>query len=185
LRRAVFFIDLAGHLGAEIALERRNAARIGDVADIGRLDAEHAVAALLKIRQQRAVIGTDIDHEIVIAETEHGGALALQIREIVAQQFGSAAGVRIFRRKYNNGVDREAELHQVAIAAMQKVGRKPRLLARHRADGHHLVDRRHVAEREHGIERGRAANLAAFDWNAAAGASAARDFSGTQSGCLL
>ena len=63
--RAVLALDLARHLGAEIALERRDAALIGDVADVGRLDAEHAVAALLEIRQQRAVVGADIDDEIV------------------------------------------------------------------------------------------------------------------------
>ena len=73
--------------------------------------------------------------------------LALQVGEIVAQQLGGAAGVGIFRREDDDRIDREAELHQVAVAAMQQVGRKPRLLARHLADRHHLVDRRHVAER--------------------------------------
>ena len=77
----------------------------------------------------------------------------MQVGEIVAQQFGGAAGVGIFRREDDHRIDRQAELHQVAVAAMQEVGRKPRLLARHLADRHHLVDRRHVAERQHVIER--------------------------------
>ena len=105
---------------------------------------------------------------------------ALQVGEIVAQQFGGAAGVGIFRREDDDRVDRQAELHQVAVAAVQQIGRKPRLLTRHLADRHHLVDRRHVAEREHVIERRVAADLAAFDRNAGAGAGGARDFGGTQ-----
>ena len=105
---------------------------------------------------------------------------ALQVGEIVAQQFGGAAGVGIFRREDDDRIDRQAELHQVALAAMQQVGREPGLLARHASDRHHLVDRRHVAEREHGLERRVAADLAAFDRNAGPGAGGARDFGGTQ-----
>ena len=108
------------------------------------------------------------------------GGFALQVGEIVAQQLGGAAGVGIFRREDDDRIDREAELHQLAVAAVQQVGRKPRLLARHLADRHHLVDRRHVAEREHVIERCVAADLTAFDRNAGAGAGGARDFAGTQ-----
>ena len=64
------------------------------------------------------------------------------------------------------------------FVAIQQRGRKPRLLTRHLADRHHLVDWRHVAERKHGLERRVAANLAAFDRNAGAGAGGARDFAG-------
>ena len=99
LAGAVLALDLARHLEAEIALDGRDAALVGDVADIGRLDAEHAVAAVLEVRQQRAVVRADIDHEIVFAQAQHGGGFALQIGEIVAQQFGGAAGVGIFRRE--------------------------------------------------------------------------------------
>ena len=104
---------------------------VGDVADVGRLDAEHAMAAVLEIRQQRAVIGADIDDQIVRAQSQHGGGFAVQVGEIVAQQFGGAAGVGIFRREDDDRIDREPELHQVAVTAMQEIGRKPRLLARH------------------------------------------------------
>ena len=46
------------------------------------------------------------------------------------------------------------------------------------ADRHHLVDRRHVAERQHVIERRMAADLAAFDRDAGAGAGGTGDFGG-------
>ena len=149
-------------------------------ADVGRLDAEHAVAGFLEIRQQRAVIGADIDHEIVFPQAQHRRGFAGEIGEIVAQQLRGAAGVGIVRRKDDDGIDREAELHQLAVAAVEQVGREPRLLPRHDADPHHLVDRRHVAEREHVIERGVAAYLTALDRDAGAGAGGARDFARTQ-----
>ncbi len=114
------------------------------------------------------------------AEAQHAGRLALQVGEIVAQQFGGAAGIGIFGREDNGGIDRQAELHQLAIAAMQEIGREPRLLMRHGPDRHHLVDRRHVAERKHVGKRRVAADLAAFDWNAAARAGGARYFGRTQ-----
>ena len=88
-------------------------------ADIGRLDAEHTLTAVLEIREQRAIVRADIDDQVVVAQPEHGGALALQVGKIVAQQFGGAAGVGIFRREDDRRVDGEAELHQLAIAAMQ------------------------------------------------------------------
>ena len=171
-------LDLARHLDAEIALERRNAFAVGDVADVGRLDAEHAVAAFLEIRQQRAVVGADIDDEVLRPEAEHGGGFAVQVGEIVAQQLGGAAGVGIFRREDDHRIDGKAELHQVALLAMQQIGGEPRLLARDLADRHHLVDRRHVAEREHVIERRMAADLTAFDRNAGAAAGGTRNFAG-------
>ena len=135
-----------------IALDGRDAARIGDVADVGRLDAENAIAGFLEIRDQRAVVGADVDHQILLGQPEHGGALALQVGEIVAQKFRGAAGVGIFRREDDDRIDGETQLHQIAIPAMQQIGRKPRLLPRHLPDRHHLIDRRHVAERQHGIE---------------------------------
>ena len=61
-RRAIFFLHLTRHLGAEIAFDGGNGARDGDIADVGRLDAEHAAAAVPEARQQRAVIGTNIDN---------------------------------------------------------------------------------------------------------------------------
>ena len=76
LAGAVIALDLARHLDAEIALDCGNAALVGDVADIGRLDAEHAVAAVLEVRQQRAVVGADIDNEIVFSPRPSMAALS-------------------------------------------------------------------------------------------------------------
>ena len=109
-------------------------------------------------------------------ELEHRAGFGAEIGEIVAQQLGGAAGVGIFRREDDDRIDREPELHQLALAAIQEIGRKPRLLPRHLADRHHLVDRRHVAERQHGLERRVPADLAAFDRDACAGAGGPRDF---------
>ena len=48
-------------LGAQVT------ALVGNRADIGRLDAEHVVASVFKVREQRTVVGADVDHEIVFA----------------------------------------------------------------------------------------------------------------------
>ena len=63
---AVLALDLARHVDPEIALDGRDAALVGDLADVGRLDAEDAMPAVLEVRDQRAVIGADIDNEIVL-----------------------------------------------------------------------------------------------------------------------
>src|ERR1019366_4406063 len=60
-RRPMLALDLARHFDAEIALERLYAALVSDVANVRRLNAEHAMAAALEVRQQRAVVGADID----------------------------------------------------------------------------------------------------------------------------
>ena len=57
--------DLACDGGAEITLDGRDAALAGDVADVGRLDAQHAMAAVLKVRQERAVVGADIVLQLI------------------------------------------------------------------------------------------------------------------------
>ena len=163
---AVLVLHLARDLLGEVALDRRDAALVGDLGDVGRLDAENAVAALLEVRDQRAVVRADVDDEIVLAEAEHLRRLGVKLGEIVAQDPRHAAGVGIFRREDDHRIDGEAELHQFAVAAMQQVGRKPRLLALDLADRNHLVHRRHVAERQHGLELVVAADLAAFDRNA-------------------
>ena len=60
--------------------------------------------------------------------------LGIELGEIVAQELGHAAGVGIFRREDDDRIDREAELHQLAVAAIQQRRRKPGQLARHLAD---------------------------------------------------
>ena len=173
-RGAVLAPDLGRRLRGEIALQRRDSAAGGDLADLGRLDAENAVA--LEIRKQRPVVRADIDDEVLRPELQHCRRLRIEFGKIVPQQLGGAAGVGIFGRKDDDGIDRQAELHQVALAAVQEVGWKPRLLPRDCADRHHLVHRRHVAEREHVGQRRMSADLTAFDRNACSGAGGTGDF---------
>jgi len=178
--RAVLALDLAGDLGTEIALEGGNTAPVGDGADVGRLDAEHAVAAALEVRQQRAVVRADVDDEVERSELQHGRGFGIELGEIIPQQLGGAAGVGIFRRKDDDRIDREAELHQIALGAMEQVGGKPGLLPRHLADRDHLVHGRHIAERKYPGQRRMAADLTAFDRNACSASGGARDFCGKQ-----
>ena len=67
---AILALHLAGDGLAEIALQGRDAAAVGDLGHVGRLDAENAVAAVLEVRDQRAVIGADVDHQIIFAKAE-------------------------------------------------------------------------------------------------------------------
>ena len=103
--------------------------------------------------------------EIVLAEPQHLGGLGIEIGEIVAQHLGHAAGVGIFGRENDDGIDGEAKLHQFAFGAVEQRGRKPRLLARHLPDRNHLVHRRHVAERQYGFEL----SLCPQTWQASTG----------------
>ena len=64
-RIAVLALHFARDIEAEITLDGRDAAAIGDLAHIRRLDAEDAMSAFLEIRDQRAVIRADIDDEVV------------------------------------------------------------------------------------------------------------------------
>jgi hypothetical protein len=169
-------LHLGRHRRSEIARERRDATVARDLTDLGRLDAEDAVAAVLEVREQRAIVGADIDNEIIRGELEQGGSFRVELGEIVAQQLGGAAGVGIFGREDDDGIDCQAELHQVALGAVQEMSREPRLLPRHLADRDHLVHWRHVAEREHVGERRVTANLAAFHRDAGSAAGSARDF---------
>ena len=62
---------------------------------------------------------SDIDNEIVFTEAEHLGRLGIELSKVVAQQLGHAAGVGIFRWKDDDRVDREAELHELAVTAVE------------------------------------------------------------------
>ena len=110
----------------------RNAAAVGDLADLGRLDAEDTVT--LEVGEQRAVIRADVDDQILRLELEHRRCFGIKLGKIIAQQFGGTAGVGILGREDDDGIDRQAELHQLALGAIQKAGRKPGLLPRHCAD---------------------------------------------------
>src|SRR5215470_12814399 len=109
-RAAVLALDLGGHRRGEVAHEGWDAAAVGDLADLGRLDAEDAV--VLEVREQRAVIRADVDDEILRSKLEQRRGLRIELGKIIAQQLGGAAGVGIFGREDDDGIDRQAELHQ-------------------------------------------------------------------------
>ena len=175
--------DVGRDRRGEIAGDGRNAATAGDFPHIGRLDTEDAV--VLEVREQGPVVRADVDDELLWPELQHGRSFRIELGKIVAQQLGRAARVGILGRKDDDGIDRQAELHQIAICTVEKVGGKPRLLPRHFTDRNHLVHRRHVTEREHGSERRMAADLAVFDRNAGASAGGTRDFCRNQCDLLL
>ena len=169
-RLPVLALDLGRHRRGEVAHQGRNAAAVGNLADIGRLDAEDPVAAALEVRQQRAVVRADVNDQVRRRELEQRGSLGIKVGEIVPQQLGGAAGVGVLGREDDDGIDGKAELHQLALFAVQEIGREPGLLARDIVHRDHLVDRRHVAEREHAPQRRVPADLTAFDRYACSGA---------------
>src|SRR5690606_38091709 len=80
-RGAMRLFNCACDVGPEIVLEGRDAALVGDVSDIGWLDAKHAMPTGFEIGQQGAVIRSDIDNQIVRAEPEQGFRFGMQLRE--------------------------------------------------------------------------------------------------------
>src|SRR6201987_3484518 len=83
--RAKFGAALLCRLFAEECHTRANIARVGVVGGKRGLDAEHGMPAVVKIGEQSAIVGTDIDAEIIGPERKHISAVAVEIGEIVAQ----------------------------------------------------------------------------------------------------
>ena len=175
-RSAVLAAHVGGHGRSEVALQGRNAARRGNLAHVGRLDAEHAVTAGLEVGEERAVVRADIDDEVGRRERQQRRGFGIKLGEVVAQELGGAAGVGIFGGKDDDGVYCKPELDKLAAGAVQELGGKPGLLARRRADRDHLVDGRHVAQREDAGERRMSADLTAFDRDAGSGPRGSRNF---------
>src|SRR5215472_4088013 len=63
--RAGHFI---GGLSAKVAIKGRNAARLRDLGGVGRLDSQDAMSAVLEVRQQGAVVRSDINDEVLRLE---------------------------------------------------------------------------------------------------------------------
>ena len=64
-RLTVFSQDGVDGAGAEERLQGRDPALACARPGVSRLDAEHAVSCVLKVREQRAVVGADVEDEIV------------------------------------------------------------------------------------------------------------------------
>jgi hypothetical protein len=67
-------------------------------------------------------------------------------------------------------IDNQAQLHELAAAAVEDLGRVGGLFRRPFADLPHLVDGRQIAQEEHGVEVGRVAHLTVVDDDAGAAA---------------
>ena len=126
----------------KVRVERRDAARFGDLARVGRLDSLHPMSAALEVGEQRAVVGSDVDDEVLCLELEQLVGLFVQRRKIVAQNARCATRVGIARRKDDLWIDGQPELHELALRTIEQVGRVGGLLGRNAADGAHLIDGR-------------------------------------------
>ena len=146
--------DTFGRRRAEEAHDRADAAFVRQVRHQRRLDAAHRMAGGPEILEQRAVVRSDVDDQLVPLQPEQRRRFALQLGEILAQNARRAAGIRILWRKQDRRIDNQAELHELALPAVQHFRRVRRLLVRPLADRPHLVDRRQVADEKHRLERG-------------------------------
>src|SRR5579872_2837636 len=90
LGRAMFLDDLARHSRREVPLKRIDATLVGYVGDVGRLNPENAMTAFLKVRNQRTIIGADVDYKIGLSEAEHFRRLCVQFRKVVPQNTSHA-----------------------------------------------------------------------------------------------
>ena len=106
------------------------------------------MSAALEIGQQCAVVGSNVDDEVLCLELEQLVGLFVQRRKIVAQDARCAARVGIARRKDDLWIDSQSELHELALRTIEQVGRVGGLLGRNAADGAHLIDGWHVAEKK-------------------------------------
>ena len=168
LRAPVLLDDLRGGLRPEERVDGRDAALHRDLEGVGRLDAAHAVAALVEIRQQRAVVRPDVDRQRLFPDRIEPHHFVVQLGEVLAQDARRAARVGVVRREQDCGIDDEAELHELAVRAVQQLRRIGRLLVRTASDRIHRVDWRQIANKQDRTQLLRAANLAALHKDAAA-----------------
>ena len=79
-------------------------------------------------RDQTDAVGDDVEYEIIGTEGDHRYALPIQAGEIVAENLRGAAGVGVFGRKEDTGVNNQAQLDQVTSRAVQQLCRVMGLL---------------------------------------------------------
>ncbi len=140
--------DLLAQLGHEVGAERAGdevaalrPAQLGDVA--GEVDADSADPALLERRDERAVVGAELD--------DRPGRVGLlqPVREAreVAHEAGDRAGLERVVLKEDRRVDRIGDLHARARLADRDLERV-RALCRDLLGGQEAAGQRHVAEVE-------------------------------------
>ncbi len=162
--RPLLAADPLGRLGGEERDRGRNAPLLRGHAHLRRLDPVYAKARLLKIAQQRPVVGTDVDYEIALRKIARAGVASRHSSAKFSRRiFVVPLGVGIFGRKQDLRIDDQPQLHELALPAAEQQGRIGRLLTRRVADRPHLVDGWQITKEQDRIERRAVADLAAFD----------------------
>jgi hypothetical protein len=87
----------------------------------------------------------------------------VEFGEVIAENLGRAAGVRVFGREQHVRIDDQTELYEVAIGAIEQLGWIARLLTRLFPDGIHPVDWRQVPQEENRLQARVLAYLATLD----------------------
>src|SRR6202011_1464733 len=100
---------------------RRNSAFDGQLRRVRRLNAEDSHAVFLEVAQERAVVGADIDDQLLWLEWIKRVHLARKLGEIFTEDFRRAAGVGIRWREKNRGVYGQSKLSEGAIFTKQQL----------------------------------------------------------------
>ncbi len=163
-----------GGRGSEEAHDRADAAFVREVRHQRRLDAAHRMAGGSEVRQQRAVVRSDVDDQLGAAAGRAAASLRAAARRssragfcVVPLVYGYSGGNRIAGSTIRPSC---TSWHR---RAAQQLGRVRRLLVRPLPIGPHLVHRGQIAEKQHRLEIGRSTHLTAIDDDAAAGAGGA------------
>ena len=118
------------------------------------------MATLVKVLQQSAVIGSDVDNEIRGFEAQQAICLFVKVGEIGTQDPCRTTQVGVFRRKQDVGIDFEPDLHQSAVTASKQFQRICRLLDWPSTDLRHRIDRRNESDKQDRRQMLATANLA-------------------------
>ena len=117
LRNPAFPDDAPGDGGAEKAHDRPDAPLVREIGHQRRLDPADRMSRRAEVLEQRAVVRSHVDDELRSFEAQERGRLALQLREVLAQDLRRAARVRVLGRKQNSRIDNQPELHQLTRSA--------------------------------------------------------------------
>ena len=113
---------------------------------VGRLNPKHAHAVFLEVAQERAVVGTDVDDQLIGFERIKGFHFAREFGKVLAKDFRRAAGVWIRRWKKNCRIHDQSELGESAVLAKQQLRGISRLFCQWRTNDRHRIHGREIAE---------------------------------------
>src|ERR1700674_4735312 len=113
-RRTMLVADFARYFRTKIVLNRGNATFLREFAYVSRCNPEDLVAVILKVLEQCAVVGTNVNHQVLGPKSEQFAGFAVQFRKILAQNARSPAGIGISWRENDLRVHAEPQLYQFA-----------------------------------------------------------------------